>query len=213
MVVRLRTKIQSRIEHRTRAECASLWGTCSNSRRSSFAVFRLSFEAEGGKRSSNSPCVSSWPPTPRRDANPRSLRPIEASGSSCRRSGQAGKRPWSSFSPTRSSAGIARDFGCTGDLFRDVVLGDLPFLRRCRPSFVDLQMRTVGAPERFGLNLKNLGSRSASPPSLDISRSEILTTISANDGRRFFTITSMGSPQWTFLWSRPFGSDCCTPGL
>ena len=115
------------------------------------------------------------------------------------------EKPW--------SAGIAKDFGCTGDLFRSVVLGDLPFLLRYRPSFVDSQMKTAGAPERFGLNSKNLGSRSASPQSLDISQSESLTMVSANAGGRSFTITGTASPRWTSWSSPPLGFNYCTSGL
>ena len=122
MVVCSRTRIQSRIDHRPRAECASLCGTCSNSRRSSSAVFRHSFEAEVGRRSSNSPFVSSSQRSPRRDAAPESLRPIEASGFFYRECGWDGKRSWSSFNPKPWSGGIARDFGSTGDRSRSADL-------------------------------------------------------------------------------------------
>ncbi len=88
----------------------------------------------------------------------------------------------------------------------------LRFQQRCRPSFVDSQLRTAGVPERFGLNSKNLGSRSASRLYLDISRSEILTMINANGGERSFALTGTASPRWTSLSSPPFGSDCYTPG-
>lgn len=59
MIVRLPMNTQSCREHRSRSEYASLCGICSNSRRSFFAVFRPSSEAEVSNRSSNSPFVNS----------------------------------------------------------------------------------------------------------------------------------------------------------
>ena len=49
----------------------------------------------------------------------------------------------------------------------------LRFRPRCVSPFVDSQMRTAGPPERSGLNSRSLGSPSASPPSLELSRSEM----------------------------------------
>jgi len=158
MIVRSQTKIQSRIERRRRAECASLCGTSPNSQRSSFAAFRPSFEAEVGKRSSNSPSVSSSPRSHGRDADPESLRP------------------------------------------------------RCRRSFVDSQTRTAGVPAKSGLNSRSLGSRSASPLSLDTYQSAIRTMINANGGGRSFAITGIASPRWTSWSFRPLGSGYCMPG-
>ena len=135
------------------------------------------------------------------------------SGSFFHESGRVGKTPWSSSGQTPSSAGIARDFGFIGDPFRSGVLDDLPSQSKCRLSFVDSRMRTAGVLERSEQNSKSLGSRSASPPSLDIDRSEILIATSANAGRRFFAITKTASPRWTSSSSPPFGSACCTSGL
>ena len=205
-------KIQSRIEHRPRSEHGLLCGISSNSQRSFFTVFRPSFEAEASRRSSNSPFVSSSPHSPRKGADPGSLRPTGASGSFCREYGRDGKRSWSLFSPKPSSAGIARDSGCTGEPFRSVVLVGLRFQLRCRPSLVGSQTRTAGAPEKSGLNSRSLGSPSAFPLSLDISRSEILTTINASGGGRSFAITATASPRWTSWSFPPFGSDYCMSG-
>lgn len=102
------TKIQSRNRHLPGAECVSLCGNCSNSRRSSSAVFRPSFEAVASRRSLNLLFVNNSPRPPRRDVDPKLLRPIEASGSFCRECGPDGKKLSSSSSPTPSSAGIAR---------------------------------------------------------------------------------------------------------
>jgi len=213
MVVRLRTKIQSRLGQQRRAECASLCGTCSNSQRSSFAVSRPSFEAEASRRSLNSPSVRSSPRSPKRGVDLGSLRPTGVSGSSCRRSCPNGRRSWSSSSPKPWPAGIARASGSTGDRSQSA---DHPVDLRLqligRNSFGDSQLRTAGAPERSGANSRSLGFPSAFPPSLDISRSEIRTMINASGGGPSFAITAIASSRWT-SWSFPrSGSDCCTPG-
>ena len=51
MVDRIQRKIQSRIEPRRHAECTSLCGTCSSSRRPFFDVFPLSLKAGTSRRS------------------------------------------------------------------------------------------------------------------------------------------------------------------
>jgi len=72
-------------------------------------------------------------------------------------SGWDGARLWSSSSPTRSSAGIARDFGCIGEPSRSGVLGDLPSRSKCRLSFVDSRVRMVGGLERSKPNSRSWG--------------------------------------------------------
>lgn len=212
MAVGIRPDIQSRIDRRTRAEFASLGGTCSNSQRSSFAVSRPSFEAEASGRLLKSPSVSSSPRSPRRDIDLGSLRPTGASGFSCRRSCPNEKRSWSSFSPKPWPAGIARDSGSTGDRSQSPDPVDLRSQLRCRHSFVDLRTRMAGVPEESGLNSRSLGSRSASPLSLDTYQSAIPTTANANGGGRSFAITGMAAPRWTSWSSPPLGSDHCMPG-
>jgi hypothetical protein len=56
-------------------------------------------------------------------------------------------------------------------------------LRQQLATFAHSLMRTVGVPERSRPSSQSLGSRWASPPSLDIYPSKLLTTISASGGR------------------------------
>ncbi len=133
MIFQIGTKNQSRTGPRPRAESHSSCGPCSTSRCSSFAVCRPSFEVEMTRWSSNSPCVSSSPPAPRKSHGPRSLQSTEPSGSFFQEIGRVGKRPWSSSSQTPSSVGTARVSGCTGDPFRSAVPVDLPSRSKCRP--------------------------------------------------------------------------------
>jgi len=179
----------------------------------SFDPFRPSSKAEKSKHSLSLLCASSLPPTPGEVQSLGSLRSIGYSGPSCHGSGRDGKRISSSSSPTQSSAGTARVFGSTGDPSRGRVLDDLRSRSKCRLSFVDSRTRTVGEPEKSERNSRSWVSPSASPPCLDISQSEIPTTINASGRRRSFAITVTASPRWTPSSSPPFGSTCCTSGL
>lgn len=212
MVVRSGVKIQSRIASRRHAECASICASCSNSRRSPFAVFLLSSEAEASRRSSNLPSASSSRPSPRRDADPASHQPIEASGCCCRGTGRDGRTSSSSSSRTPWPDGIAEDSGSTGARSRSPALVGLRFRPRCEHSFNDSPTRTAGAPGRFKRSSRSSGSSLGFPRSLDISQNENPTAINADDGAGSFGITDTTSRRWTFSSCprRDFG--CSMPG-
>lgn len=110
----------------------------------------------------------------------------------CHNFGRVEGGPSSSASRTLWSVGIARASGPTSDPSRSGVLATSPH-SKSRLSFIDSRMRTAGVLKRSRLNSRSLGSRSAPPPSLDTSRSEVLTTNSANGGGYFFAITNTPS--------------------